>query len=85
MVVIQEAHTSWTKDSRGAPGAIARNAVPERLAFIPSVGRHGVFERLARYIEESGFVASETVTIYGAAASLTEDICCFRFPSGYHL
>src|SRR5262245_43942324 len=70
MVVIQEVHTSWTKDSRGAPGATARNAVPERLAFTTSVGHHAVLEHLARYGEESGFVASETVTSYDAPASL---------------
>src|SRR5262245_14038081 len=70
MVVVQEIQTSWTKDSRGAPGAVARNAVPERLAFTPSAGRHTVLEHLARYGEESGFVASVTVTSYDAPASL---------------
>jgi hypothetical protein len=70
MVVTQEVSTSWAKDSRGAPGAVARNAVPERLAFIPPVGHPAVLERLARYGEESGFVASETVASYDAPASL---------------
>jgi len=70
MVVIQEVNTSWTKDSRGAPGAVARSAVPERLAFMPSVGHRAVLEHLARYSEESGFVPSETVTSYDAPASL---------------
>ena len=70
MVVIQEVQTSWTKDSRGAPGAVARNAVPERLSFIPSAGHHAILEHLARYGEESGFVASETVMSYDTPASL---------------
>lgn len=34
--LIQLIETHWTKDSRGAPGSVARNAVPELLRF-PSV------------------------------------------------
>ena len=34
MIVLQQIHTIWTKKSRGGPGAVQRNAVPE-VAKIP--------------------------------------------------
>ncbi|GAA3342391.1 hypothetical protein GCM10020358_37210 [Amorphoplanes nipponensis] len=59
MIVVQRVVTEWTKRSRGAPGAVRRNAVPEACPVPPADGAgvlvHQVFAR-----ERDGFAGRET-------------------------
>jgi hypothetical protein len=70
MLVVQEIETVWTKQSRGAPGAVARNAVPDRLRFTPPPGRVEGLEHLAVYLEKDGFVVRESLRSIDAEAAL---------------
>ena len=58
ITVVQSITTGWSKQSRGAPGAIKRNAVPEAL-IIPLAGRPkagcGLIEHLSGFYEYNDF------------------------------
>ncbi len=58
MLLIQEIEVSWTKASRGAPGSIQRNAVPECLEMLMPEGAWPSDKWLyqkAMFSEHSGF------------------------------
>jgi hypothetical protein len=62
--LIQLIETRWTKQSRGAPGAAARNAVPEVIRFAEVLPPHPVLFQHALFVEHQGFAppaASEFV------------------------
>ncbi|HZT41228.1 MAG TPA: hypothetical protein VFA07_03520 [Chthonomonadaceae bacterium] len=58
MVIIQQIHTLWTKKSRGGPGAVQRNAVPE-VAKVPlqqvQVSEVSLLLHRLTYRESKGF------------------------------
>jgi hypothetical protein len=70
MVIIQEILTTWTKTSRGAPGAVARGKVPERMSFAAAATESAILEHMAYFNEHGGFVARETTQQYAAPATL---------------
>ncbi|GGN75141.1 hypothetical protein GCM10010112_46090 [Actinoplanes lobatus] len=55
MIVVQRVLTEWTKRSRGAPGAVRRNAVPEAFPLPPAV----VFHQVTAY-EKDDFTPAST-------------------------
>lgn len=60
MIVVQRLVTEWTKASRGAPGAVKRNAAPEAL-LLPQglLGRRDEYrEHEVTFGEREGFEAS---------------------------
>jgi hypothetical protein len=75
MLIIQEIKTFWTKASRGAPGAIGRNSVPESLlvplnkANVRPMDR--IIEHIVHYSEYEGFANPwESVYTYKISESL---------------
>ncbi|WP_204300111.1 hypothetical protein [Actinoplanes campanulatus] len=56
MIVVQRVLTEWTKRSRGAPGAVRRNAVPEAFPLPPG----SVFHQVTAY-EQDDFTPVPTV------------------------
>ena len=62
--LIQLIETQWTKQSRGAPGSVARNAVPEVIRFPETLIPHPVLFQHAVFVEHQEFAppaASEFV------------------------
>jgi len=58
IVIIQRISTTWTKQSRGSPGAIKRNATPEALKLpLEELPREGCsfIEHGSSFHERSGF------------------------------
>ena len=74
LVLIQHVETTWTKRSRGAPGALKRNAVPE--SFLVPITEIAAFRavvalHLVRYWEENSFESpSEMLRLFKDYASL---------------
>lgn len=63
MIVVQRVLTEWTKQSRGAPGAVRRNAVAEAFA-LPRADRTTVLVHEVVAHEGNDFVARQTSTAH---------------------
>lgn len=61
MIAIQRIVTEWTKRSRGAPGAVRRNAVAEAFQ-LPSAGRAEVLVHQVVAGEKNDFAVQQTST-----------------------
>jgi hypothetical protein len=59
VIVVQRVVTEWTKRSRGAPGAVRRNAVAEAFVLPPGVGGEVLVHRVVAR-EQDDFVVQET-------------------------
>ncbi|GAA2595389.1 hypothetical protein GCM10010435_88020 [Winogradskya consettensis] len=88
MIVVQRVLTVWTKRSRGAPGAVPRNAVPESFDLPPGVPVHEITAReddnfsTRQTLNPAACVRAEVVDGHLAVSGITDVWCqCFSvFP-----
>ncbi|NNJ25275.1 hypothetical protein LzC2_13450 [Planctomycetes bacterium LzC2] len=75
-MIVQHIDVGWTKASRGGPGAVARNCVPEALLLPPDRprydGLHTTRLHQVRFGERNGFAAplTESLEALGAEAAV---------------